>query len=173
MHNHETYWYLNSTLRKSYSALCLAEAFHFLWGLICQLLILKPEPLVFSSGNFPLCQCIQGYFPLSILLDSVYLILCEGPWYTWTWALYKGINMDQFSFCYMQTTSTIVEDALFSHCIVLASKTVCFGRGSFQGVDGYWYIKNYFYLGMEPLLICLYLNQWPQTQVYMGISKRN
>jgi hypothetical protein len=56
-------------------------------------------------GNFPLCQWVQGSFPLSLLLDSVYLVLCWGPWSTWTWALYKVTNMGLFSFFYIQIAS--------------------------------------------------------------------
>ena len=42
-----------------------------------QFLILEPELLVFCSGIFFLCQCIQGYFPLSLLLYSIHLIYFE------------------------------------------------------------------------------------------------
>jgi hypothetical protein len=58
-----------------------------LWSPIYQFLILEPEPLEFCLENFPLCQWIQGSFPLSLLLDSVCLVLCWGPWSTWSWAL--------------------------------------------------------------------------------------
>jgi hypothetical protein len=33
-------------------------------------------------------------FPLCLLIDSSYLVLCGGPWSTWIWALYKEIKMD-------------------------------------------------------------------------------
>ena len=72
--------------------------FAILWGPICLFFILKHKPFMFCSGNFPLCPCVQGFSPLSLLLDSVYLILCGGLWFTWTWALYKKIRMDQFVF---------------------------------------------------------------------------
>ena len=36
------------------------EKQYFLWGPICQILILEHKPLVFCSGNFPLCPCVQG-----------------------------------------------------------------------------------------------------------------
>jgi hypothetical protein len=39
------------------------------------------------------------------LLVSGYLVLCGGPWSTWTWALYKEIRMGQFAFSYMLTNS--------------------------------------------------------------------
>ena len=67
-----------------------------LWGPICQLSILGHKPLVFRSGNFPLWPCVWGSSPLSLLLDSLYLVLCGGLLSTWTWALYKEIRMDQF-----------------------------------------------------------------------------
>ena len=71
-------------------------------GLIRQVLILASEPLVFfCSGKFPLYQCVWGYFILALLLDSVCPVLWGDPWCTWTWALYKMINMDQFAFFYM------------------------------------------------------------------------
>ena len=69
-------------------------------------MILEPEPLVFCSGNFCLCRCVRGCsFPLSILLESVYLVLCGVPWSTWTWALYKEIRMGQFAFFYVLTAT--------------------------------------------------------------------
>jgi hypothetical protein len=46
-------------------------------------LILEHEPLEFSSGNFPLCQWVQGSFPFDLLLDWMYQFLCWGPWSTW------------------------------------------------------------------------------------------
>jgi hypothetical protein len=45
--------------------------------------------LVFCSGNFPLCPCVQESSPISLLLVSIYLVLCGGPWSTWTWALFR------------------------------------------------------------------------------------
>ena len=51
----------------------------------------KHKPLVFSSGKFPLYPCFGGISPLSPLLDSVYMVLCDGPRFTWTWALYREI----------------------------------------------------------------------------------
>ena len=81
------------------------RSFAMLWGPICQFLILEHKPLVFCSGNFPLCPCAQGSSPLSFLLVSVYLVLCGGPWSSWIWGLYKDIRMDRFAFFYMLTTS--------------------------------------------------------------------
>jgi hypothetical protein len=75
-----------------------------LWGPICGLLIIEHETLVCWSGNFPLCQCVWGTSILSVLLDSAYIVLWGGPWFTWTWALYKEIRKDQFAFFYMLTT---------------------------------------------------------------------
>jgi hypothetical protein len=65
---------------------------------IYQFLILEHEPLEFCLGQFPLCQWVQGSFPLYLLLVSVYLVLCWGSWYTLTWALCKVTNIDLFSF---------------------------------------------------------------------------
>ena len=73
------------------------RSFSVSWGPICQLLIFKPEPLGLCSGKFPLCQGVLGYFPLILLLDPVYLVLCGGLWSTWSWALYRDINIDQFA----------------------------------------------------------------------------
>ena len=80
------------------SVLCLTEAFSILWRPLCQLLISEPEPLVFCSGKFPLCQCVQGFFTLSLLLGSTHIAVCGYPWFTLTWALYKEINIYQFAF---------------------------------------------------------------------------
>ena len=60
--------------------------FIFLWGPICQFLILEYKLLVFYSGNLPLCPCAQGSSPLSFLLVLEYLVLCGCPWSIWTWA---------------------------------------------------------------------------------------
>jgi len=60
---------------------------------------------VFCSGKFPLCSWVWGSFLLSFLFDSLYLVLCGGPWSTWTWALYEEIKMDQFVFFYMWTST--------------------------------------------------------------------
>jgi len=75
---------------------------------------------VFCSGNFPQCTCVQDSCPL---LVWVYLVLCGGPWSSWTWALYREIRMDQFEFFYMLTyswTSKICWKCnLFFHRMVL------------------------------------------------------
>jgi len=47
---------------------------------IYQFLILKHETLEYCLGNFPLCQWVQGFFPLFLLLDWLCLILCWGSW---------------------------------------------------------------------------------------------
>jgi hypothetical protein len=39
--------------------------------------------------KFPLCQWVQGSFPLSLLLHSVYLVLCWRSWFTSIWILCK------------------------------------------------------------------------------------
>ena len=69
-------------------------SFSILWGSICWLFILEYKTLVFCSRNFPLCPGVWGSSPLSLLLISVYLVLCGSPWSTWTGALYKEIRMD-------------------------------------------------------------------------------
>ena len=33
----------------------------------------------------------------------MYLVLCGGPWFNWTWPLYKVLNTDQFALFYMLT----------------------------------------------------------------------
>ena len=48
---------------------------------------------------------VQGSFQLSLLLDSVYLVLCWGPWSTWSWALWGLINGILLAFFCMQTSS--------------------------------------------------------------------
>ena len=58
------------------SVLCITEAFqlHGVPFVSCQ--ILEPEPLVFYLGNFPLCLYIQDSLQVSLLLDSIHLVLC-------------------------------------------------------------------------------------------------
>jgi hypothetical protein len=82
---------------------CLTEAFQFHEVTLINSCILECEPLEFCLGNFPLCQWVQGFFPLSLLLDSVYLVLYWGSWFTWS--LFKVTNMGLFSFVYIQTAS--------------------------------------------------------------------
>jgi hypothetical protein len=69
------------------------------------MLILKPERLIFFSGNFPLYQCAWGSFSFFLRLHPVYLVLCRGSWSYLTWALYKEIRMDRLLFFYMPTQS--------------------------------------------------------------------
>jgi hypothetical protein len=78
-----------------------------LWGPIFQLLILVAESLVFCSGSCLLYQRIQGYFPVSLLLDLEYLILCYGLWFTWTW-----INLHSSTYRHPVQPAPFVEDAL-------------------------------------------------------------
>ena len=54
---------------------CLRKAFQF-HEISYRFLLLDHEPLEFFLGNFSMCQRVQGYFPNSFLLDSVYLVLC-------------------------------------------------------------------------------------------------
>ena len=68
-------------------------------------LVLQHESLVSCTGTFPLWQCVWGSLLLSLVLDSMYLVLRGGPWVTWTRALYKEIRIHQFAFFYMQTAS--------------------------------------------------------------------
>jgi hypothetical protein len=51
------------------------RSFPVLWGPIYQLLVLEHELLEFCLENFPLYQWAQGSFTLSLLLDSVCLVL--------------------------------------------------------------------------------------------------
>jgi hypothetical protein len=36
--------------------------------------------VLFRNSFPPFCQWVPGCFPLSLLIDSVYLIFCWGPW---------------------------------------------------------------------------------------------
>jgi hypothetical protein len=68
------------------------------------------------TGNFPLCHCVGGYFSLSLLLDSLYLVVCWGPWSTWIWDLYKEIGWINLhsSTCKSPVEPTpFVENAIF------------------------------------------------------------
>ena len=91
-------------------------------------IVLEPESLVFYLVTFPLCQRVWSFLPLSLLLDSMYLVLCLGPCSTWTWALSKVINM-----CIYFHSSTyrppvrpapFVEDAFFTPLCFLVSMLI-------------------------------------------------
>ena len=41
-------------------------------------LVLEHKPLVFCSGKLPLCLCVLSFSPFSLLIVSVYLVLCGG-----------------------------------------------------------------------------------------------
>lgn len=51
------------------------------------------EEVMFCSGSCLLCQWVQVYSPLSLLLDSVYLVICRGLWSAWTWVLCQHFTM--------------------------------------------------------------------------------
>jgi hypothetical protein len=87
-----------------FTVLCLTM-FQFHEVLFISKLILDTDPLVFCLGSCLLYQWIQGYYPLSLLLNLVCLVLCWGIWPTWTWDLCRVINMHLFAFFYMQTSS--------------------------------------------------------------------
>ena len=44
-------------------------------------------------------------FPLSLLLDSVYIALCGNPWSTWIWDLHNQEYVDQFVFFNLLTAT--------------------------------------------------------------------
>ena len=77
-----SYWQCHLPYR-SFSNLCSS---------ICQLLILEDEPLMFCSGNFPMCRCLWGSFSISFLLDLAYLVLCEVLDLLWI-ELWTRINL--------------------------------------------------------------------------------
>jgi hypothetical protein len=75
----------------------------------------------------PVLMCLRLFPTLSSIrfsvLDSVYLVLCQCPWSTWTGTLYKEIRMDQFAFFYMLTatwTCTICWECCLSTVMVFA-----------------------------------------------------
>ena len=81
------------------------RSFSIIWVAIYQLLLLQSETLVFFSRKFPLYNWVQWFCPIALLLYSLYLFLCVGPWSTWTWWLYKEVKMDHFSMFHMLSTS--------------------------------------------------------------------
>ena len=87
-----------------------------------QLLILEHELVFFCSWNYPLYQCIRGSIPLTLLLNSANLILCGGPWSTWTWVSHKEIRIDKFVF-YMSTTSG--NNTTCWKCCLFSTKWLC------------------------------------------------
>jgi hypothetical protein len=60
------------------------------WALLVLWIVSWDSVLVF------VCLFVLGDFPLSLVLDSAYLVLCWCLWLTWTWALCKVTNMDLF-----------------------------------------------------------------------------
>jgi hypothetical protein len=89
-----------------------------------QFVDLVPDPLVFCLGNCLLYQCIQGYFPLSFLLDLVYQALCWGHWSTWNWFLCWVKNKDLFHLLpadIQLEQQHLLKMFNFPHCIVLDS----------------------------------------------------
>jgi hypothetical protein len=122
---------LSSTIQKRKEDKCYLKnislpyrSFPVSRGPIYQFLTLEHGPLEFYLGKFCLCQWVQASFLLALLLDSIYLVLCWGPWFTWTRVLCKVKNIGLFSFFYIQTaskTSTRGRFFFFFHCIFLAS----------------------------------------------------
>ena len=105
------------------------------------------------SRKFPPCQWVWGSFPLSFLLRSVYLVLCWGPWSTWTWALCKMINLDVFSFFYIQTaswTSTIYWR--WCLCPIVWFLLVCWRSSVHKGVG--LFLGLQFYSIDQPVCLC-------------------
>ena len=47
--------------------------------------------------KFPLCQYVGVHFLLSLLLDSMYLVLCWWPWLTWSWPLCRVISVGPYT----------------------------------------------------------------------------
>lgn len=88
------------------------RSFSVYWGPIYQFLMLEPKPLVFCSWNCLLYQWVQGYSPLSLLLDLIGPVLCWGIWSSWTWVLCRLIDM-YFFFTYRHPIrpAPFVEDA--------------------------------------------------------------
>jgi hypothetical protein len=76
--------------------------------LICQSLSngLENEPLLFCSGNFLLCPCVPGYFPLSFLWDSLLLGFMWKSLINLEFSFIQGdLEMGQFAFMCMHIAS--------------------------------------------------------------------
>lgn len=55
------------------------------------------------------------------LIDWVFLVLCWSLWSTWTWILFRVINMDLFVFFYSQLDHHhFLKMLYFFHCMVLS-----------------------------------------------------
>lgn len=69
--------------------------------------------------------CVQGYFPLSLLLHLVYPVLCWSPWSTWTWVLCRVKNMDIFCILLHADIQwdqhNLLKMLSFFYCMILAS----------------------------------------------------
>ena len=92
------------------------------WFPMYQFLILEHEPLELCLGNFPLCQWLWASFPLPLLLDSVYLVLCWGPW-SLDFSFVQGDKYGSI-FIFLHTNCQLYEHHLFKmlsfyNCIFL------------------------------------------------------
>jgi hypothetical protein len=85
--------------------LSIVKTSSVLWNSIYELLILVSELVVFCSGIFLVCQCVQSSFPFSLLLDLVCMVLCWGLWSTWTWILCRVIDMGLFTISILNTSN--------------------------------------------------------------------
>lgn len=107
------------------SVLCLTEDFQLHGVPFIYFFSSVSALLVFCSVSCLLCQCTQDYSPLSLPSSSVYLFLCWGLWSTWTWVLWRVIDVDLFAFFYILNPvrlATFVEYAFF-YCMFLVSSS--------------------------------------------------
>lgn len=71
--------------------------------------------------KFFLCQWGQNYSALSFLPDSVYLVLCWGPWSICIWVLYRVIDKDFFPILVTFTyTSFLLKMLSLLQCVFLS-----------------------------------------------------
>ena len=135
-----------------------------------------PEPLVFCSGSCLLYRWVQGYLSLSVLLDWVYLVLCWGLWFIWTWVLGRVINMDHLHFytCSIQLNKHhLLKMLSLFQCKVLASLSkknqLSVGMGLFLGLrlDSTSQPVCFCTNTIQFLLLLLCSTTWSQGQWYV------
>jgi hypothetical protein len=97
--------------------------------------------LMLCSECLILWQWPESYSPLPLLSGSIYLVLCWGLWYIWSWVLFRVISMGLFGFFYIQITH---------------DQFHFFWRGClFSSVYFWLYKKNQVYTGCVCVCVCV------------------
>ena len=111
--------------------------------------------ILFMFWTWSPVKWVQAYSPISVLLDSVYSVLCCMLWCIWTWVLCRMIDMDLllFSTCRHQISpAPFVEDALI---FSTACSCLFYQNGVSIDLFGYVSIFHYQYLDVYNIIIII------------------